>query len=220
MTSSTSETTRIILAEDHVLMREGLKMLLSTQPGLEVVAETGDGRAVEALVRQHHPKLLLLDLGLPGLHGVDIAAALKAEFPESIKVLVLTGDLQPHSVQQALAAGADGYVHKSEDSAELLQTVHAVLAGRQYVSRNIAAVFRPQPLHPDAVGDELVATPREREIMSLVARGLRSREIAELLSISVHTVRTHRKNLMEKFSLRNVAEITAYAVQRGYYTLF
>jgi DNA-binding NarL/FixJ family response regulator len=220
MTSSTSETTRIILAEDHVLMREGLKMLLSTQPGLEVVAETGDGRAVEALVRQHHPKLLLLDLGLPGLHGVDIAAALKAEFPESIKVLVLTGDLQPHSVQQALAAGADGYVHKSEDSAELLQAVHAVLAGRQYVSRNIAAVFRPQPLHPDAVGDELVATPREREIMSLVARGLRSREIAELLSISVHTVRTHRKNLMEKFSLRNVAEITAYAVQHGYYTLF
>lgn len=220
MTSPTSLTTRILLAEDHVLMREGLKMLLSTQPGLEVVAETGDGRAVETLVRQHQPKLLLLDLGLPGLHGVDIAAALKAEFAETIKVLVLTGDLQAHSVQQALAAGADGYVHKSEDSAELLQAVHAVLAGRQYVSRNIAAVFRPQTLHPDAVGDALVATPREREIMSLIARGLRSREIAELLEISVHTVRTHRKNLMEKFSLRNVAEITAYAVQRGYYTLF
>jgi DNA-binding NarL/FixJ family response regulator len=220
MTSPTSETTRIILAEDHVLMREGLKMLLSTQPGLEVVAETGDGRAVEALARQFRPQLLLLDLGLPGLHGVDIAAALKAEFAESIKVLVLTGDLQPHSVQQALAAGADGYVHKSEDSAELLQAVHAVLAGRQYVSRNIAAVFLPHTPRPDVVGDALVATPREREIMSLVARGLKSREIAELLSISVHTVRTHRKNLMEKFSLRNAAEITAYAVQCGYYTLF
>ncbi len=219
MTSTASATTHIILAEDHVLMREGLKMLLSTQPGLEVVAETGDGRAVEALVRQFNPQLLLLDLGLPGLHGVDIAAALKAEFAESIKVLVLTGDLQPNSVRQALAAGADGYVHKSEDSTELLQAVHAVLAGRQYVSRNIAAVFRPRSPRPDAASGDPLATPREREIMSLVARGLSNREIAEMLFISVLTVRTHRKNLMEKFSLRNAAEITAYAVQRGYYTL-
>ncbi|MCY1170988.1 transcriptional regulator EpsA [compost metagenome] len=96
--------------------------------------------------------------------------------------------------------------------------MHAVLAGRQYVSRNIAAVFLPRSLRLDAARDELVATPREREIMSLVARGLSNREIAELLLISVLTVRTHRQNLMEKFSLRNAAEITAYAVQRGYYT--
>ncbi|SFU52038.1 two component transcriptional regulator, LuxR family [Polaromonas sp. YR568] len=217
-TTSTSTSTRIILAEDHVLMRDGLKMLLSTQPGFEVVAETGDGKAVEALVRQLLPQLLLLDLGLPGLHGVDIASAIKAEFAESVKVLVLTGDLQANSVRQALAAGADGYVHKSEDSAELLQAVHAVLAGRQYVSGNIAAAFLPKVARADGTGDVLVATPREREIMSLVARGLSNREIAELLAISVLTVRTHRQNLMEKFSLRNAAEITAYAVQRGYYT--
>lgn len=219
MTFPTGVATHIILAEDHVLMREGLKMLLSTQPGFEVVAETGDGRAVEALVRQYRPQLLLLDLGLPGLHGVDVAAAIKAEFAESVKVLVLTGDLQPHSVGQALAAGADGYVHKSEDSTELLQAVHAVLAGRQYVSRNIAAVFLPRPLRSDTAGHEPVATPRERETMSLVASGLSNVEIAERLFIGVETVRTHRKNLMEKFSLRNAAEITAYAVQRGYYTL-
>lgn len=215
MTSTLS--TRIILAEDHVLMRDGLKMLLSTQPGFEVVAETGDGKAVESLVRQLLPQLLLLDLGLPGLHGVDIASAIKAEFAGSVKVLVLTGDLQANSVRQALAAGADGYVHKSEDSAELLLAVHAVLAGRQYVSSNIAAAFLPRVARADGTGDVLVATPREREIMSLVARGLSNREIAELLAISVLTVRTHRQNLMEKFSLRNAAEITAYAVQRGYY---
>jgi len=217
-TPSTIATTRIILAEDHVLMRDGLKMLLGTQGGLEVVAETGDGNAVEALVRQFKPQLLLLDLGLPGQHGVKIAASLKAEFGDTIKVLVLTGDLQADSVRQALAAGADGYVHKSEDSAELLQAVHAVLAGRQYVSRNIAAAFSPRARLVDPAGDSLVATPREREIMSLVARGLSNREIAELLAISVLTVRTHRQNLMEKFSLRNAAEITAYAVQRGYYS--
>ena len=217
-TPSTIATTRIILAEDHVLMRDGLKMLLGTQPGLEVVAETGDGMAVEALVRQFNPQLLLLDLGLPGQHGVKIAAGIKAELGEAVKVLVLTGDLQADSVRQALAAGADGYVHKSEDSAELLQAVHAVLAGRQYVSSNIAAAFSPRARLVDSAGDSLVATPREREIMSLVARGLSNREIAELLAISVLTVRTHRQNLMEKFSLRNAAEITAYAVQRGYYS--
>lgn len=216
-TPSTIATTRILLAEDHVLMRDGLKMLLGTQPGFEVVAETGDGMAVEALVRQFNPQLLLLDLGLPGQHGVKIAASIKAELGEAVKVLVLTGDLQADSVRQALAAGADGYVHKSEDSAELLQAVHAVLAGRQYVSRNIAAAFSPRARLVDYAGDKLVATPREREIMSLVARGLSNREIAELLTISVLTVRTHRQNLMEKFSLRNAAEITAYAVQRGYY---
>src|SRR3954462_5598830 len=95
--------TRVVLAEDHVLVREGLKMLLSTQPGLEVVAETGDGRAVEAMVRDFGAGLLVLDLGLPGMHGVEVAAAVKAAFADSVKVLVLTGDLSPASVWQALA---------------------------------------------------------------------------------------------------------------------
>lgn len=213
--------TRIILAEDHALMREGLKMLLSTEPGFEVVAETGEGTAVEALVRELRPDLLLLDLGMPGRHGVTIAAAIKTEFAATVRVLVLTGDLRPNSVGDALAAGADGYVHKSEDSAELLTAARAVLAGRQYVSKNIAAAFRPRPgaagNAAESEAEALQATPRELEIMSLVARGLSNREIAELLAISVFTVRTHRRNLMDKFSLRNTAEITAYAVRQGYY---
>lgn len=191
-------------------------MLLSTQGGLEVVAETGDGRAVQQLVRDTSAQLLVLDLGLPGMHGVEVAAAVKAAFPDTLKVLVLTGDLSAASVRQALAAGADGYVHKSEDTSELLDAVNAVLAGRQYVSKRIAQVFRPE--HLSAGGEAAAqATPREQEIMSLVARGLANREIAELLQISLATVRTHRQNFMEKFSLRNAAEITAYAVQHGYY---
>ncbi|MDB5874407.1 MAG: LuxR family transcriptional regulator [Ramlibacter sp.] len=208
--------TRIVLAEDHVLVREGLKMLLSTQPGLEVVAETGDGRAVQDLVRESGAGLLILDLGLPGLHGVDVASAVKAAFGEAVKVLVLTGDLAAASVRKALAAGADGYVHKSEDAGELLDAVVAVLAGRQYVSKRIAQEFRPAR-RPGSAHEPGVATPREQEIMSLVARGLSNREIAELLEISLATVRTHRQNFMEKFALRNSAEITAYAVQQGYY---
>jgi DNA-binding NarL/FixJ family response regulator len=207
--------TRIVVAEDHVLVREGLKMLLSTQPTLQIVAETGDGRAVEALVRSSQADFLVLDLGLPGMHGVEVAAAVKAAFADAVKVLVLTGDLSPASVRQALAAGADGYVHKSEDTGELLDAVAAVLAGRQYVSKRIAQVF--QPASPPGGLQSGTATPREQEIMSLVARGLSNREIAELLAITLATVRTHRQNFMEKFSLRNAAEITAYAVQRGYY---
>ena len=211
-----SPAARIVLAEDHVLVREGLKMLLSTQPGLEVVAETGDGRQVEALLRETGATLLVLDLGLPGMHGVEVAGAVKAAFGGMVQVLVLTGDLSPASVRQALAAGADGYVHKSEDTGELLDAVAAVLVGRQYVSKRIAQVFQP---HAAGRGAAAVpaATPREQEIMSLVARGLSNREIAELLEISVGTVRTHRQNFMEKFALRNAAEITAYAVQQGYY---
>ena len=210
--------THIVLAEDHVLMREGLKMLLQTEPGFKVVAETGDGLAVEALVRQLLPQLLLLDLDLPGLHGVTIAASVKAEFGAAVKVLVLTGNLQPQSVRQALAAGADGYVLKTQDSTELMQAVRALLAGRPYVSTNIAAVFSPGASSANPLEGALTATPREREIISLIARGLSNREIAELLNLSVLTVRTHRQNLMDKFSLRNAAEITAFAVQRGYYT--
>ena len=206
-----TDSTRIVLAEDHVLVREGLKMLLSTQPGFEVVAETGDGRAVEGLVRESKASLLVLDLGLPGRHGVEVAREVKAAFGDAVGVLVLTGDLSPGSVRQALAAGADAYVHKSEDTGELLVAVNAVLEGRQYVSKHIAQVFRPDA--PPAAAP----TPREQEIMSLVARGLSNREIAGLLTITLATVRTHRQNFMEKFALRNAAEITAYAVQQGYY---
>ncbi|MEP7154961.1 MAG: response regulator transcription factor [Betaproteobacteria bacterium] len=210
-------TISIVLAEDHTLVREGLKMLLSTEPGLQVIAETGDGRAVEALVRKVMPGLLVLDLDLPGRHGVDIAIAVKAEFAAAIKVLVLTGDLRPDSVGRALAAGADGYVLKSEDTEELLIAVRAVLAGREYVSKSIAQAFRADVARRGAGPPAATATPREREIMSLVARGLANNGIAALLGISVLTVRTHRQNLMEKFELRNAAEITAYAVKHGFY---
>ena len=196
-----------------MLLREGLKMLLATQPQLQDVAETGDGSLVEGMVREAQPQLLVLDLGLPGKHGVEIAGEVKAAFGDAVRVLVLTGDLSPASVRKALAAGADGYMHKSEDTSELLDAVAAVLAGRQYVSQRIAQVFKPDA----PAGHAPAPTPREQEIMALVAKGLANKEIAEILELSVSTVRTHRQNFMEKFALRNAAEITAYAVQQGYY---
>ena len=206
--------TTIVIAEDHALVRDGLKMLLSLEPGLEVVGETGDGAAVEALVCKLKPDLLVLDLDLPGKNGVEIAAAIKADPDTSLKVLVLTGNLKPESVGRALAAGANGYVLKNEDAEELLVAVHAVLAGREYVSKSIAGAFRADAAHKDSATQ---VTPREREILSLIARGYANNDIAALLAISVLTVRTHRQKLMEKLELRNAAEITAYAVKHGFY---
>jgi len=115
--------TTIVIADDHVLVREGLKMLLGAEPDLEVVADTGDGAAVEALVRRLSPTLLLLDLELPGKSGIEVAAAIKADASVACKVLVLTGNLKAETVSRALAAGADGYVVKSEDADELLRGV-------------------------------------------------------------------------------------------------
>jgi len=198
-------------------MRDSLWMLLSRQDGFEVVGETGDGEAVVQLARRLLPQLVLLDLGLDA-QSLAIASAIKAGFGGAVKVLLLTGELQPAILRRALLADADGYVHKSEDGGELLCAVRAVLAGRQYVSRGIAAFFLPRSLRVDAAVGMPAATPRQREIMTLVAHGLGNREIAKLLALSVLTVRTHRQNLMEKFRLHNAAEITACAVRRGYYT--
>ena len=199
---------KIVIADDHVLVREGLKMLLGAEPDLEVVADTGDGAAVEALVRKLSPTLLLLDLELPGKSGIEVAAAIKADASLACKVLVLTGNLKAETVSRALAAGADGYVVKSEDADELLRGVRSVLAGQMYVSKQIAGAFA-------AGGAAAQITPREKEVLSLVARGYGNADIAGLLDISVLTVRTHRQPLMEKLGLRNAAEITAYAVKLG-----
>lgn len=206
-------TTRIVIAEDHVLVRDGLRLLLSIEPGLEVVAETGDGAGVLPMVQRCEPDLLLLDLGLPGRWGVDIVSEVKAACGQRVKVVVLTGDATLGTARQALAAGADGYALKSDDTGELLHAVRAVIGGEQFVSRCVAELFRAGA---GSAGTPL-PTPREQEIMSLVARGLSNKEIAEVLAIGLSTVRTHRQNFMEKFALRNAAEITAYAVQQGYY---
>ena len=209
--------TTIVIADDHVLVREGLKMLLGAEPDLEVVADTGDGAAVEALVRKLSPTLLLLDLELPGKSGIEVAAAIKADASVACKVLVLTGNLKAETVSRALAAGADGYVVKSEDADELLRGVRSVLAGQMYVSKQIAGAFAAGGAADAGRTATAPITPRENEVLSLVARGYGNADIAGLLDISVLTVRTHRQRLMEKLGLRNAAEITAYAVKLGLY---
>lgn len=208
---------KILLAEDHVLVRQGLRLYLSTEPDFEVIAETGDGALVEHMVQTLHPDLLLLDLDLPGSHGTAITTRLKAQ-NDALKIVVLTGNLQVASVRQALAAGAEAYVLKHEDGAELLHAIRVVLAGGQYVSKSIAALFQHEQTLPTANDAKLSVTPREQEILGLIARGMNNEEIAAHLCRSILTVRTHRQNLMDKLGLHNAAEITAYAIKHGFYT--
>ena len=206
---------KVMLAEDHALVREGLKLLIQAEPGYEVVAETADGTAVEQLVRDVNPDLLLLDLDLPGARGNEIALRLKAQ-SAAVKIIILTGSLDPASLRQALATGVEGYVIKHEETSELLRAMQAVICGKQYVSKGIADMFDANRA-AHSVQSAVSITPREREILGLIASGATNQEISDQLFLSVLTVRTHRRNLMEKLNLRNGAEITAYAVKHGHY---
>ena len=209
----TAVMTKILLAEDHPLLRHGLKYLLSQEDDLDIIAETGDGAAVEALIGAHQPDLLLLDLELPGRNGIDIARSVKATF-ETVKILILTGDGRPDSVRRALAAGADGYLLKADEHSAILPAVREVLAGRAYISKGIAAGFERARALSAAAGAPAV-TVREHEVLQLIAEGLPNQDVADRLFISVDTVRTHRRNVMEKLDLYNAAEITAYVIQAG-----
>ncbi len=201
-----SHPARVVIADDHAMIRDGLKLLLTTVLNHEVVAETGDGTVVEQLVSNLNPDLLVLDLELPGCHGIELATRIKAK-AMTPKILVVTGNQSVALLGRALEAGVDGYVLKHEDSSELSLAIQAVLVGGEYVSKSIAAQLRTeQPL-----------TKREREIVGLIASGLSNPDIAAALYISLHTVRTHRKTLMTKLGLRNVVEIIAYAASHGLY---
>jgi DNA-binding NarL/FixJ family response regulator len=206
---------RILLAEDHAIVRQGLQALLSCEPAFSIVGETGDGAAVLGMVASLRPDLLILDLELPGRSGFAILEELKAA-ADRLPVLVLTGSVREGSVRQALAAGADGYVPKSDDTAELLVAINAVLAGRKYVSKHIAQLFGGAAKGA-AIALGPVLTARQREIVCLVAAGCSNEQIAAKLGISLFTVRTHRQHFMRAFELHNAAEITAFAIQKGFY---
>ncbi len=197
---------KVLIAEDHALVREGLKMLLSLDPTLLVVGDTGDGLAVLHMAEALQPDLVLLDLDLPQCHGAEVATILKQRFPR-IKVLILTGSMHPASVRGALAAGADGYVVKYENSDELLRAIPAVLAGQCFISPVVAEAV------DDGATTLAVLTTREQEILTLLARGKSNQEVADVLALSVHTVRTHRQNILEKLDLHNAAEMTAWAIR-------
>lgn len=200
---------RIVLAEDHAIIRDGLKLLLMTRNNWCVAGETGDGRMVSQIVRDTQADLLLLDLDLPGFTGIELAQQIKSQSPQT-RILVVTGSQNPSTVRSAMAAGVDGYMLKHEDGEELLHAISLVLSGIRYVSKALAHAL-------EIAGNDAASTitAREKEILVLIASGHSSQDIAERLNVSVLTVRKHRQNLMSKLSLHNVAELTAYAIRDG-----
>uniref|UniRef100_UPI0031D353E0 response regulator transcription factor n=1 Tax=Herbaspirillum sp. TaxID=1890675 RepID=UPI0031D353E0 len=167
----------IVLAEDHAIIRDGLKLLISTRPDLKVVADTGHGDEVERLVREHQADLLLLDLDLPGCHGVELTRKVKAAHGNT-RVLILTASPSAASVKAAFEAGADGYVLKHENAEELLYAIALVLSGIVYLSKGLAQLSALP-----ASADETPITAREQQILALIARGDSSSDIADKLNL-------------------------------------
>lgn len=203
---------RIILAEDHSVVRAGVRGLLERIDGFRVVAETADGSEVEALVTEHKADVLVVDLALHGLDGIEATRrALRAR--PSTRVVVLSMHRSDAHVTQAISAGANAYVLKDDSFEDLVEAVRAVLRGESYMSRSVPALSSRGGA---GVEDRYASlTPREREVLHLVAEGLTSDEIAVRLSLSVRTVETHRANIMAKLGIRNQTRLVHFAIQRG-----
>ena len=208
---------RVLLVEDPSLMRDSLVALLSSEPGVEVVGEIANSAQAIKLATAASPDLALVDFASAG--GTDIIAALRERWP-SAHVLVLASLENERLLKAALHAGAGGYVLRSDTRAELMTALHKVAAGQTHVSRAIrerVAAFDAASRASHAAADRVaLLTDREREIMRWVASGLRTREIAQRLSLSHKTVEKHRSNLMRKLGLRSAAAVAAFATEKGY----
>jgi DNA-binding NarL/FixJ family response regulator len=205
------------LAEDHTIVRKGLRALLADEADIEVVAEAADGREAVQLAQQFLPDVVLMDLSMPGLSGLEATRQIRHRMPE-VKVLVLTRHANEEYVLQILRAGASGYVLKKAAPAELVSAIQAVSRGDSFLSPAISrTVIEEYVRQAEAMVKDSYEqlTDREREVLQLIAEGHSSREIAEQLCISEKTARTHRANLMDKLDLHSTAELTQYAIRKG-----
>ena len=208
---------RIALADDHRLVRDGLRALLEAEGRFTVVAEADDGLQVVPLVEKERPDVLLLDLMMPGLHGLDVIDQLQRRAP-STKIIVLSMHSDEAYVVRALRSGATGYVLKDAPGTELLHAIEEVREGRRYLSARVSQQAIDLYLSSgDASEDDpyLTLTPREREVLHLAVEGSTAAQIARRLSISPRTVEVHRGNLMRKLGLKNIEQLVTFARSRG-----
>jgi len=210
---TTQTMATIVLADDHALMRAGLRRILE-ESGHLVLGEVGDGLQVVDVVKQHRPTVLLLDLGLPGLHGLDVLAQMRRRAPK-IRVLVVSAFNRDEFVVSALRAGAAGYLLKSAAAAQLLQAVDVVVDGGYYVSPELSASaenYYTESASKDAYEG---LTSRQREVFHLMAEGLSHLQIAERLFISARTAEDHRYNISRKLGLETQTDVVLFALRRG-----
>ena len=211
---------RVLLADDHNLVRAGMRALLQSVPEIEVVAEAENGRQARALVKAHQPDVVLMDIAMPELNGLDATAQLIKEFP-TLRVIILSMHSTKGYVLQALRAGASGYLLKGAATPELALAIQTVARGETYlssaVSKYVVDAFKGSEQNNAETSNtvEVALTPRQREVLQLIAEGSSTKEIAEKLHISVKTAKTHRTELMRRLDLHDVASLVRYAMQIG-----
>jgi DNA-binding NarL/FixJ family response regulator len=199
-----------LVVDDHTIVRQGLVALLSTVPDLEVIADCGTGLQAISLAKREHPDVVLLDLSLPDLNGVEVIHELASSLPAT-KVVVLTMHADPTYARPALRAGAAGYLIKGSDIGDLITAIRKAMQGETHLSPVVASMLVDSP--PSALGEQLSA--REEEVLRLVAQGKTSREVGQLLEISPRTVDNHRRNIMEKLGVNDVVSLTKAAIKAG-----
>jgi two-component system response regulator NreC len=207
---SPTPSIRIVLADDHPVVRRGLRMLLDDEDDFEVVGEAGDVESARRYVSGHHPAVLVLDLNMPGASTLKSIPTIRTEFPET-HIVVLTMQPEPAYAREALAAGATGYVLKQAADMELVEAVRLAAAGERYLNPGMGAriAAEPAPGPPDNLSE------REVDVLRLIALGHTNTQIAEQLHISVRTVETHRSHIQQKLVLSSRAELVRYALDRG-----
>jgi DNA-binding NarL/FixJ family response regulator len=209
---------RIVIGDDHTLVRQGLRKILEEQPGWQVVAETGDGRQAVKETLALQPDVAILDIGMPLLTGIEATRQIVRRLP-TIGVLILSMHADEAYITQALQAGARGYLLKDSADTDLIRGVGAVAAGKSFFSPAVASVMLDdyvRHLADKGIVDRYDSlSEREREIFQLVAEGHSNKEIADLLSVSPTTVETHRSHILQKLDVHNTAELVLYAVRRG-----
>ena len=199
---------RILLVDDHFVVRTGLRAILEDEPDLSVVAEAEDGRQAVELFRVHRPDVTLMDLRMPGLDGVEATRQIREEFPQA-RVIMLTTYDGDQDILRAVRAGASGYVLKDLTGSELVHAVKAVHEGKTYMPEAVASRLAESLSRPEL-------TPRELEVLKMVVKGLSNKEIADALEMSEHTAKTHLKSILAKFGVRDRTEAATAALQRGF----
>ncbi len=209
---------QVLLADDHVLIRHGIKKIIESEPAFEVIGQVGDGLELLNMMREVTPDIVLLDISMPNLRGIEAIGEAKKICP-GVKIVILTMHKSKQYLCHAISAGADGYVLKEDSDSELLTAIEQVLKGKIFVSPVLSKELSSADVEACRKKKNFPAeslTPRERQVLKMVAEGKTSRDIAELLSISTRTVEHHRANLLRKLNISNTADLIKYAIRKGY----
>ena len=214
--------TSILLVDDHLMLREGLRVLLEQQTNFEIVAEAADGRSAIKLAIEHEPDIVVMDVGMPDMNGIEATKELMDRAPK-VKVIGLSVHGDKRYVVEMLRAGAVGYLLKNCATDELVRAIEAVMQGQSFLSPGITGVLLEQAIGRGQVSTHAsvssMLTPREREVLQFLSEGLTSRQIANELNLAVRTVETHRRDIMRKLDIHSVAQLTKYAIREGLTTL-